>query len=52
MILSSAAQARTTAEAFAGIAHRVVAISSGDVYRAMSVLHRLEDGPLEPTPLD
>jgi nucleoside-diphosphate-sugar epimerase len=51
MILSSAAQARTTVEAFAGIAQRVVAISSGDVYRAMSVLHRIEDGPIEPTPL-
>ena len=51
MILSSAAQARTTVEAFAGIAQRVVAISSGDVYRAMAVLHRIEDGPIEPTPL-
>ena len=51
MILSSSAQARTTVEAFAGIAQRVVAISSGDVYRAMAVLHRIEDGPIEPTPL-
>jgi nucleoside-diphosphate-sugar epimerase len=51
MILSSAAQARTTLEAFHGIARRVVAISSGDVYRAMAVLHRLETGPLEPVPL-
>jgi nucleoside-diphosphate-sugar epimerase len=51
MILSSAAQARATLEAFRGIARRVVAISSGDVYRAMAVLHRLEGGPREPVPL-
>ncbi len=51
MILSSAEQARVTLEAFRGIAHRVVAISSGDVYRAMAVVHRLEGGPLEPVPL-
>jgi nucleoside-diphosphate-sugar epimerase len=46
MILSSAAQARATLEAFHGIARRVVAISSGDVYRAMAVVHRLDTGPL------
>ena len=51
MILSSAAQARATLEAFHGIARRVVAISSGDVYRAMAVVHRLDTGPLEPVPL-
>ncbi len=51
MILSSARQARTTLEAFHGIARRVVAISSGDVYRAMAVVHRLDTGPLEPVPL-
>jgi nucleoside-diphosphate-sugar epimerase len=51
MILSSAAQARATLEAFHGIARRIVAISSGDVYRAMAVLQRLETGPLEPVPL-
>jgi nucleoside-diphosphate-sugar epimerase len=51
MILSSAAQARATLEAFHGIARRVVAISSGDVYRAMAVVHRLDTGPLEPIPL-
>lgn len=45
MILSSAAQARATLEAFRGIARRVVAISSGDVYRAMAVVHRLDSGP-------
>jgi nucleoside-diphosphate-sugar epimerase len=51
MILSSAKQARTTVEAFAGVAQRVVAISSGDVYRAMAVVHRLDNGPVEPIPL-
>src|SRR5438874_13567038 len=51
MILSSARQARATLEAFHGIARRVVAISSGDVYRAMAVVHRLDAGPLEPVPL-
>lgn len=51
MILSSAAQARATLEAFRGIARRVVAISSGDVYRATALLHRLDRGPLEPVPL-
>ncbi len=51
MILSSAAQARATVDAFRSIARRVVAVSSGDVYRAMAVVHRLEDGPLEPVPL-
>jgi nucleoside-diphosphate-sugar epimerase len=51
MILSSAAQAHATLEALQGIARRVVAASSGDVYRAMAVLHRLETGPLEPVPL-
>ena len=51
MILSSAPQARATLETFRGIARRVVAVSSGDVYRAMSVLHRIDPGPLEPVPL-
>jgi nucleoside-diphosphate-sugar epimerase len=51
MILSSGRQARATLEAFHGIARRVVAISSADVYRAMAVVHRLDTGPLEPVPL-
>jgi nucleoside-diphosphate-sugar epimerase len=51
MILSSSVQARATLEAFRGIARRVVAISSGDVYRAMAVLHGLDNGPIEPVPL-
>jgi nucleoside-diphosphate-sugar epimerase len=51
LILSSGAQAAAMMDAFVGVARRVVAISSMDVYRACGVLHRLEDGPLEPLPL-
>ncbi len=51
MILSSAAQARATMDSLRGIVRRMVAASSGDVYRAMAVLHRLEAGPPEPVPL-
>ncbi len=50
-ILGSAAQAAVTLDVFRGVARRIVALSSGDVYRAMAVLHRLESGPLEPVPL-
>jgi nucleoside-diphosphate-sugar epimerase len=38
-------------ETFRGVAQRVVAASSMDVYRACGVLHGSEPGPLEPTPL-
>jgi nucleoside-diphosphate-sugar epimerase len=38
-------------ETFTGVAHRVVAASSMDVYRACGVLHRTEPGPPEPVPL-
>ncbi len=34
-----------------GIAGRVVALSSGDVYRAYGTLRGLEPGPLEPVPI-
>jgi nucleoside-diphosphate-sugar epimerase len=51
LILSSGAQAAALMETFRGIAKRVVAASSMDVYRACGVLHGSEDGPLEPTPL-
>jgi nucleoside-diphosphate-sugar epimerase len=37
--------------AFRGIASRIVAASSMDVYRACGVFHGSEDGPLEPVPL-
>ena len=36
---------------FRGVARRVVALSSGDVYRAYGILRGLEDGPPEPGPL-
>jgi nucleoside-diphosphate-sugar epimerase len=51
LILSSGAQAESLMEAFRGIAGRVVAASSIDVYRACGVLHGSEEGPLEPVPL-
>jgi nucleoside-diphosphate-sugar epimerase len=50
-ILSSGRQAQETMDTFRGIANRVVALSSGDVYRAAGVVHGAESGPLEPVPL-
>lgn len=43
--------ARAVMSAFTGRARRIVAISSGDVYRSYGVLHRTEPGPLEPLPI-
>ena len=51
LILSSGRQASEMMRTFDGIARRVVALSSMDVYRACGVLHRLEDGPLQLVPL-
>jgi len=51
MILSSGAQARALMGAFRGVARRVVAASSMDVYRACGILHGSEEDPVEPTPL-
>ena len=51
LILSSGRQATVLMDVFRGHAGRVVAASSIDVYRAMGVLHGLEEGPLEPLPL-
>ncbi len=50
-ILSSGAQARTLMDVFRGIARRVIALSSSDVYRALGVIHGTEDGPPDPVPL-
>jgi nucleoside-diphosphate-sugar epimerase len=50
-ILSSEHQAQATMDAFRGIAPRIVALSSGDVYRAAGILHGTEPGPLQPMPL-
>lgn len=51
LILSSGRQARELMQTFQGIARRVVAASSIDVYRAVGVLHGSEPGELEPVPL-
>ena len=51
LILSSGEQAQALMQAFRGVARRVVAASSIDVYRACGVLHGSEEGPLEPVPL-
>ena len=51
LILGSGRQAEVLMEVFRGHTGRVVVASSIDVYRAMDVVHRKEDGPLEPLPL-
>lgn len=51
MILSSGRQAAELMSTIRRIAKRVVAISSGDVYRACGILHGFEPGPLQPVPL-
>jgi nucleoside-diphosphate-sugar epimerase len=43
--------ARAAIETFRGIARRLVALSSGDVYRAYGLIQRTESGSLEPTPM-
>jgi nucleoside-diphosphate-sugar epimerase len=45
------AHARTLMETVRGIAGRVVALSSGDVYRAYGLLRGTEAGALEPVPI-
>jgi nucleoside-diphosphate-sugar epimerase len=44
--------ARAAVARFVGVARRIVAISSGDVYRAYGRLLGTEAGPPEPVPLD
>jgi nucleoside-diphosphate-sugar epimerase len=51
-ILSSQRQARQLMETFGGIAGRVVALSSMDVYRAWGVFYGFEPGGLEPMPVN
>jgi nucleoside-diphosphate-sugar epimerase len=51
VVLSSGRQARELLSVMRGTASRVVALSSCDVYRAVGITHRLEDGPPEPLPL-
>jgi nucleoside-diphosphate-sugar epimerase len=50
-ILSSERQARALIEIFRGLAERIVALSSADVYRAAGILHHSEQGPLQAVPL-
>ncbi len=50
-ILSSGRQARELLDVFRGITHRVVALSSMDVYRAVGVIHGTEAGPPQELPL-
>jgi nucleoside-diphosphate-sugar epimerase len=50
-ILANRSQTQSTMNVFRGIAGRVVALSSGDVYRAAGILHRTEPGPLQAVPL-
>ncbi len=50
-ILSSGRQAEILMRTFRGLAQRVVALSSGDVYRACGILNGTEAGPLQPVPL-
>src|SRR5262249_45660404 len=45
VILSSGRQAEALTHVFRGFARRVVALSSGDVYRACGVMHGTEPGP-------
>src|SRR5947209_896158 len=51
MIPFSEQDAREVMNTFTGIAGRVVAISSQDVYRAFGRVNRKESGPLDPLPL-
>jgi nucleoside-diphosphate-sugar epimerase len=51
-ILSSQRQARLLMDTFAGIARRIVALSSMDVYRAWGVFYGLEPGDLQLMPVD
>jgi len=51
LILSSGRPAAALMDVMAGVARRVVAASSMDVYRACGVLHGSEPGGIEPLPL-
>lgn len=51
MIPRTEQHARTVMDIFTGVAQRVIAISSQDVYRAYGRLINIEPGPIEPIPL-
>jgi nucleoside-diphosphate-sugar epimerase len=50
-VISSGSQAEELMHVFRGSAGRVVMLSSMDVYRAVSILHGMDNGPLQPLPL-
>ncbi|MBZ5507689.1 MAG: NAD-dependent epimerase/dehydratase family protein [Acidobacteriia bacterium] len=50
-VLSSGRQAQQLMDTFRGLAGRVIALSSMDVYRAMGVFHGFESGGLQGLPL-
>jgi nucleoside-diphosphate-sugar epimerase len=51
MIAMGEEDAEAATEAFAGVARRLVVLSSGDVYRAYGIFIGIEVGPITPTPL-
>jgi nucleoside-diphosphate-sugar epimerase len=51
LVLSSKRNAEELVDVVRGVAKRVIALSSMDVYRACGVVHGFEPGPLEPLPL-
>jgi nucleoside-diphosphate-sugar epimerase len=51
MVPIGEADARVVVDAFKGVARRIVAISSADVYRAMDKVRGVDEGPPDPTPL-
>jgi len=51
LILSSGEQARELMNVARGVTGRVIALSTGDVYRAWGVLHGVESGAIEPLPI-
>jgi nucleoside-diphosphate-sugar epimerase len=51
LILSSGEQARELMNVARGITARVIVLSSGDVYRGWGVLHGVESGAIEPSPI-
>ena len=52
MIAMGERDAEAARDAFAGIARRMVVLSSGDVYRAYGIFKGTEEGDLEPIPLN
>jgi nucleoside-diphosphate-sugar epimerase len=50
-VLSNGQQAKELVDTFRGITGRIVALSSGDVYRACGIMYGFETGPLQPVPL-